>query len=227
MVVLRLRLILKLGITALLLVAKTITGTAQPPVILDKPIVFDEERLRLTREYLQEHYGIATDTPSIVPQMIVVHWTAYPTLKRSYEAFYAPTLSSDRPNIRQASQLNVSVPYLIDRDGTIYQLMPDTLMARHVIGLNHCAIGIENVGDGRAHPLTSAQLEANEQLIRYLFKRHPIEYVIGHHEYRRFIGHPLWKELDPTYLTDKDDPGDAFMRQLRKRLSDLPLQPLP
>lgn len=211
----------------LLLSGPLYPGCAQSLQIVDKPIVFDEERVRLTLEYMEEHYGMTPDTPAIDPRMIVVHWTAYPTLARSFEAFYAPTLSASRPTIRQASRLNVSVPYLIDRDGTIYQLMPDTLMARHVIGLNHCAIGIENVGDGGQYPLTDAQLAANVRLIRHLAQQYPIDYVIGHHEYRQFIGHPLWKEKDPTYLTDKDDPGAAFMIRLRERLSEVPLKEVP
>jgi len=60
-----------------------------------------------------------------------------------------------------------TVHYLIDRDGTIFQQLPDTVFARHVIGLNHCTIGVENVGGGK-DPLTKAQLKAKEQLIRYL-----------------------------------------------------------
>ncbi len=105
--------------------------------------------------------------------------------------------------------------------------MPDTLMARHVIGLNHCAIGIENVGDGQDHPLTEAQLEANVRLIRQLAEQYPIDYVIGHYEYPRFIDHPLWMEKDPDYLTEKDDPGDAFMDRLRVLLSDIPFKEVP
>ncbi len=35
---------------------------------------------------------------------------------------------------------------MVDRDGTRYRLMPETYMARHVIGLNYYSIGIENVG---------------------------------------------------------------------------------
>lgn len=178
-------------------------------------------------EYMQDHYGMNPETPMIDPRMIVVHWTAIPTLEASFEAFYEPTLPASRATIGKASPLNVSVPYLIDRDGTIYQLMPDTLFARHVIGLNHTAIGIENVGDGDQYPLTEAQLDSNEKLIRYLMDKYPVEYVIGHHEYQQFIGHPLWKEKDAAYLTEKDDPGDAFMAQLRDRLSDLTMKPLP
>ena len=205
----------------------SLLATGQPLPMVDQPIVFDEERTELTLSYLKTHYGIETGKPTIVPRMIVVHWTAYSTCEKSFQAFDPPTLADTRPNIARASQLNVSVPYLVDRDGTIYRLMPDTIMARHVIGLNHCAIGIENVGDGKDAPLTEAQLQANAQLIRHLADQYPIEYLIGHHEYQRFVGHDLWKEKDPTYLTEKDDPGDNFMTQLRLRLPDLLLKGAP
>jgi hypothetical protein len=170
---------------------------------------------------------MSPDAPTIDPKIIVVHWTAIPTLQASYEAFYEPRLPASRATIGKASPLNVSVPYLIDRDGTIFQLMPDTLFARHVIGLNHCAIGIENVGDGGEHPLTEAQFIANVQLIKQLLTKYNIQYVIGHHEYQRFIGHSLWKEKDANYLTKKSDPGDGFMQRVRSELSDFNLLPLP
>lgn len=191
------------------------------------PIVYDDERTQLSLDYMQEHYGMSPATPTIEPKMIVVHWTAIPTLEASYQAFYEPALPTSRATIGQASPLNVSVPYLIDRDGTVYELMTDTLFARHVIGLNHCAIGIENVGDGNEYPLTEAQFRANLQLIRQLLTKYDIDYVIGHHEYQHFIGHPLWKELDANYLTEKDDPGDEFMERLRSELSGFNLLPIP
>lgn len=58
---------------------------------------------------------------------------------------------------------------MVDRDGSIYQLMPEKWMARHVIGLNHYAIGIENVGgiNGK-DDLTDAQARANAFLVCYL-----------------------------------------------------------
>ncbi len=206
----------------LLVLSQYFSAIGQSLAMVDRPIVFDEERIALTRAYLKAHYDIEAEEPTIVPRMIVVHWTAYNTLEKSFQAFYPATLADTRPNIAQASRLNVSVPYLIDRDGTIYQLMPDTIMARHVIGLNHCAIGIENVGSQSA-PLTEAQLQANARLINHLTAQYAIEYLIGHHEYRQFIGHKLWKETDPAYLTEKDDPGEEFMKQLRQLLPE-PLQ---
>ena len=197
------------------------TVPAQSLHVVDKPIVFDGERTRLSLEYMKEHYGMTPSSPVITPRMVVVHWTVYPTLEQSYQAFYPPVLPASRAGIQRAGALNVSSQYMIDRAGTIYRLMPDTVMARHVIGLNHCAIGIENVGDGGQHALTEAQFAANVRLIKALAERYPIDYLIGHHEYRKFIGHPLWKERDPTYLTEKDDPGDAFMTRLRNSLSGI------
>ena len=195
--------------------------------IIERPILFDKERKQLSLEYMKEHYEMSPEAPVIEPQMIVLHWTTIPTFAGSFEAFFPTHLPSSREKIASAGALNVSVPYLIDRDGSIYQLMPDTLFARHVIGLNHCAIGVENVGDGDEHPLTEAQLEANVYLVHYLASKYDIDYVIGHHEYKKFIGHPLWKEKDPNYLTDKSDPGDEFMQKVRSQLTDLDLKPLP
>lgn len=195
--------------------------------IIQKPIIFDEERKALSLAYMKEHYEMTPEQPIIIPKMIVIHWTAIPTLEGSFEAFYEPRLPVSRTDIKSASALNVSVPYLIDQDGQIYQLMPDSLFARHVIGLNHTAIGIENVGNGDQYPLTEAQLESNIKLIKYLAKKYDIAYVIGHHEYQRFIGHPLWKEKDPSYITEKYDPGDEFMRKIRDNLQSLDLKPLP
>lgn len=125
--------------------------------IVEKPIVWDSTRIALSVEYLKQRHGIDQTQPTIQPKMVVVHWTAIPTFEKSFFAFNSSTLPNARKELQNASQLNVSAHYLIDRDGTVYHLMPDTLLARHVIGLNYCAIGIENVGDGGKNPLTKEQ----------------------------------------------------------------------
>ncbi|MDH5397954.1 MAG: N-acetylmuramoyl-L-alanine amidase [Cyclobacteriaceae bacterium] len=185
--------------------------------VIKQYVPFDEERIRLSLEYMESHYGMTPDTPSILPKVVVVHWTAIPGFEESYRAFVNTRLPESRTAIKNASMLNVSAHYLIDRQGKIFQLMPDTLFGRHVIGLNHCAIGIENVG-GREKGLNNKQFRANKWLIDQLIDKHPIEYVIGHHEYQKFIGHPLWKEMDPDYLTQKSDPGDLFMNKMHRKL---------
>ena len=188
------------------------------PKIIDRPISFDEQRIKLTLEYLASHYGIIQEYPTILPRMVVVHWTAIPTMEATFNTFNPSTLSNNRADIQSAGALNVSSQFLVDTDGTIYRLMPETTMARHVIGLNHCAIGIENVGPGADGKLTLAQLESNVILINYLQKKYPIKFVIGHYEYQNFVGHPLWLEKDAGYRTEKIDPGIEFMEALRKQI---------
>jgi len=193
--------------------------------ILEKPINWDQEREALSIKYLKDRHGLDKEHATIDPQMIVVHWTAIDNIEVTYDVFYPSTLGG-RADLTSASNLNVSSQFLIDRDGTIFRLLPDTKFARHTIGLNYLAIGIENVG-GTEFPLTKEQLKANEELIRYLKRKYPIDYVIGHHEYQLFQDTDLWKEEDPDYRTQKTDPGDTFMNKLRQNLKDLDLKPIP
>lgn len=195
--------------------------------ITDKPITFDDERKALTLQYLDEHYGLQQDEPTIVPKMIVLHWTVIPTFKESFETFDPPTLKGSRPDLNSAGNLNVSSQFMVDRDGTIYRLLPETTMARHVIGLNHCAIGVENIGGTDDLPLTEAQLKSNIWLVKYLADTYDIDYVIGHYEYTFFEGHELWLEKDDGYRTEKTDPGADFMRKVRAATKSLNFKPLP
>lgn len=195
--------------------------------IVERPITFNEERKVLTLEYLQNRYGLEQDSPEIDPKMIVLHWTVIPTFEKSFAAFDPVSLPNWRPDIKNVSGLNVSSQFMIDRDGTIYQLLPETTMARHVIGLNHCAIGVENVGGTDDLPLTKAQLKSNIWLVRYLKDKYDIDYLIGHYEYTLFENHPLWLEQDEGYRTKKTDPGIVFMNDVRKAVKDLNFKKLP
>ena len=188
--------------------------------IVDKPINFDQERIDLTLEYMRDRYGLEEDTPEINPRMIVIHWTEIPTFEDSFNAFKNPKLPQSREAISSASQLNVSSHFLVDQDGTIYRLMPENIMARHVIGLNHTAIGVENVGGTPETPLTEAQVDANIWLVNYLSDKYDIDYVIGHYEYTNFENHDLWLEQDSGYRTEKVDPGKDFMKKIRTATSD-------
>jgi N-acetyl-anhydromuramyl-L-alanine amidase AmpD len=130
-----------------------------------------------------------------------------------------------RAELARAGAVNVSAHFVVDRDGTIYQLQPATRFARHCIGLNHIAIGIENVGDGDAHPLTDAQVAADAALVRELARRYPIRRLLGHHEVMQLAarGDADYVERDPSYRNVKDDPGDRFMAAVRAQLADLAL----
>jgi len=189
--------------------------------IVQKPILFTPKRIALTKEYIKTHYELEPKTIEIDPKMVVLHWTAVMDFEKSFARLYQEELFSDRKDIANASALNVSAHFLVDRDGTIYQLMPSNWMARHVIGLNYSSIGVENVGgEGNAkEDLTPAQLEANIRLVNYLKANYPsIQKVIGHHEYQEFENSPLWLERDKNYRTKKADPGDAFMKKVRDSL---------
>ena len=195
--------------------------------IVDIPIIFDEQRMELTKEYLLNRYNLDQETPEITPKMVVLHWTAIPSLKKSFEAFNRSTLPNWRPDLENVSGLNVSSHFLVDQDGTIYRLMPETLMARHTIGLNHCAIGIENVGGTEGMPLTTAQLRSNIYLVNYLASKYDIDYVIGHQEYTLFENHSLWLEVDDGYRTEKTAPGMDFVEKVRKATKKFNFKPVP
>lgn len=141
-----------------------------PQEIHKAPIQFDKKRIELTRQYQLTHYGIDSKSIEIEPKMIVVHWTCISSLKATLRVFNPPTFPVNSPRLKELpGNLNVSSHFLVDRDGSIYQLMPEKWMARHVIGLNHYAIGIENIGGvDSKDDLTEAQTKANAFLICYL-----------------------------------------------------------
>lgn len=213
--------------TSLIVLAITLGACSSQKEIVDIPIIFDEQRIELTKEYLLKRYELDQDTPEITPKMVVLHWTAIPSLKKSFEAFNRSTLPNWRPDLVNVSGLNVSSHFLVDQDGTIYRLMPETTMARHTIGLNHCAIGIENVGGTEGLPLTKQQLKSNIYLVNYLASKYDIDYVIGHQEYTLFEGHPLWLEVDDGYRTKKTDPGMDFVEKVRKATKKFNFKPVP
>lgn len=199
---------------------------AQDAKIVDKPITWDQERTDLTLEYRKLHQGGDPKDVQIVPKAIVLHWTGGTTkFEATWDHFQQNRIEGQRSLLAKNGALNVAAQFVVDRDGTIYRLMPETSFARHCIGLNQVAIGVENVGDGSKNKLTDAQIAADIALVRYLKNKYPkIEYLIGHHEYRRMESTPLWNETITDYRTKKWDPGDDFMTKVRAQLTDLNLK---
>jgi len=186
-----------------------------------------ESRIDMSKQYIKQHYGLDAKDITIKPKIIVLHWTAVMDFEDCFKRLKGDTLYSDRGDIASAGALNVSSHFLVARDGTIFQLMPDNWMARHVIGLNYSSIGVENVGgEGNVKDdLTQAQVDANIRLVKYLKAKYPnIEYLIGHHEYRKMESSPLWLEKNDGYRTKKADPGESFMNKVRKNVKDLGLK---
>jgi len=216
-----------------LLVSQVVIATmlsAESLQIINKPIEFGSKRIEMTKSYIKQHYGMSVKDIVIEPRIILLHWTAELNFDRSFARLNPEKLLSDRKDIVKASALNVSSHYMVDRDGTIYRLMPDNWMARHVIGLNYSTIGIENIGGkgNKAEDLTPAQLKSNIALVQYLKQKYPkIEYLMGHYEYRQMEKTSLWLEKDKGYRTVKKDPGKKFMSNVRKAVKPLGLKTPP
>ena len=201
---------------------------AAPPdspgvAIVDAPMAWSAERERLTLAYRRAHSDPDAADLTIEPTVIVLHYTDGGSAKSTRAYFDTPTIEASRAELARAGKVNVSAHFVVDRDGTIYQLQPVTRFARHCIGLNHVAIGIENAGNESTFPLTAAQVDADAALIRELARTHKITRLLGHYEVMGFRTNPLYLERDPTYKNDKPDPGKAFMAKVRAKVSDLGL----
>lgn len=213
-------------ILSTLLIIISVFGCAPSFKIIDKPVSFSEERIKLTKNYIKNHYQIDADDITINPKIIVLHWTAVDIFDSCYAIFNREKLGMSRPDLQSAGQVNVSIQFLVDQEGNVFRLMPETWMARHCIGINYNSIGVENVGgENNIDNLTDAQVESNIEIVRHFVEKYPtIEYLIGHHEYKEFEGHPLWLEIDDSYRTKKYDPGDRFMNAVRNAVADLRLK---
>lgn len=194
--------------------------------IVDAPLAWSTERERLTLEYRRRHSDRDARDLTIEPHVIVLHFTGGDSVKATRDYFDQPRIEAARKTLAAGGAVNVSSHFIVDRDGTIYQLQPVTRFARHCIGLNHIAIGIENVGDGAKHPLTDAQVAADAALVRKLAGEHAITHLLGHYEVMRFRKHPYYVEREAGYLNEKDDPGAAFMTAVRAQVADLKLEGL-
>lgn len=129
--------------------------------------------------YARRHYGL--DTYRLIdPRVIVEHYTETPDFASTYNTF-AP----DVPDSELHELPNTCAHFVVDKDGTIYQLVPLSIMCRHTVGLNWTAIGIEMVGGSDSEILhRPRQLSASLALTRWLRCRFTIAIrnVIGHNE---------------------------------------------
>jgi len=200
------------------------SALADPPWIVDQLLPNNDERVALMAAYLRAHRTaspLPAEDAAVVtlrPRAIVLHWTAGPTAQSCVHTF-APARLAGRPELSRGGAVNVGAHFLVDRDGSVRRLLPETQATRHAIGLNHVAIGVENVGDGAKWPLTPAQVDANVRLIAELRARYPeITHLLGHHEVHLLRGSLLFEEADPAYTNRKPDPGPEFMAAVRARV---------
>ncbi len=188
-----------------------------PPRVVSKPIPYDAARRADMRAYARRHYGI-DDYHLRRPRVIVEHYTVTDTFQPVYDTF-AP----NQPDVELGELPGVCSHYVIDRDGTIYRLVPTTIMCRHTVGLNYTAIGIEHVGRSDAQVLGNRrQLAASLRLTRMLQGRYAIatRNVIGHNENRSSRFHR--ERVERLRAQTHADFPRAAMDVFRRRLEALP-----
>ncbi len=188
-----------------------------PARVVSKPIPYGAERRADMAAYARRHYGI-DDHRLTRPRVIVQHYTVTDSFQPVFDYF-----SVNRPDPELGELPGVCSHYVIDRDGTVYQLVPASLMCRHAVGLNWTAIGIEHVGRSDAQVMGNArQLAASLRLTRMLQGRHRIatRNVIGHNENR---SSPFHRERVARLRTQTHgDFPKAVMDGYRRRLGRLP-----
>ena len=112
--------------------------------------------------------------------MLVLHYTGMQSAEAAIERLCDPGA-------------RVSAHYLVEENGTIWRLVPETRRAFHAgvscwegeTGLNAVSLGIEIVNPGHEwgyRPFPEAQMASVERLCRDLISRHPIppHRVVGH-----------------------------------------------
>jgi N-acetylmuramoyl-L-alanine amidase len=152
---------------------------APRPHIVQRTIPFPAKRRSEMAAYAERHYGIDTWRLSH-PHVIVEHYTASESFSSAYNTF-----ASDSPDAELGELPGTCAHFVIDKDGTIYQLVRTTIMCRHTVGLNYTAIGIEHVGMSDQEILQNArQLQASIALTAWLMQQKHIALgnVIGHNE---------------------------------------------
>jgi len=164
-------------VTAAALVFAALSLVVPRPHIVQKPIPYGAQRKAEMAAYAEKHYGV--DTWRLEhPHVIVEHYTVTESFAPVYAEF-----SADVPDAELHELPGVCSQFVIDRDGTIYQLVPLGVMCRHTVGLNYTAIGIEHVGMSDAEVLHDPkQMASSLALTLWLMEKFhiPIGNVIGH-----------------------------------------------
>ncbi|HEX3834902.1 MAG TPA: peptidoglycan recognition family protein [Solirubrobacteraceae bacterium] len=188
------------------------------PKIVWTPIPFGAKRKAETVAYTRRHYGsFLTPTWRLKkPHVIVIHYT-----EASYGSTFN-TFANDVPDSELHELPATSAHFVIDTDGTIHQLVSLGTIARHTVGLNWTAIGIEHVGFSDAQVLGDRkQITASLHLVQWLRCRYGIavKNVIGHNE---SLSSPYHHEDVPSLRTQTHSDFDRHdMNIYRSRLRAL------
>jgi len=191
-------------------------GAPPRPNIVSRPIPFPSARKAETAAYSLRHYGSASWRLRS-PHVIVEHFTANDSISATWNTFAA-----DVPDPELHQLPGTCAHFVIDTDGTIYQLVPLGIRCRHTVGLNWTAIGIEDVGTSDASSRDNPrQLEASLSLTVWLMSRFRISLgdVIGHAE---SLSSPYRRErYAPWRCQTHADWSRSDMNRYRALLADL------
>ena len=157
----------------------SLAASAPKPAIVWKPIPFGPKRQAEMQAYAVKHYGIHS-WRLVYPHVIVEHYTANESFSATWNTF-----ANDAPDPELHELPGDCAHFVIDKDGTIYQLVKLTAMCRHTVGLNYTSIGIEHVGMSDSEILRDPkQLASSLKLTLWLMTTFHISLanVIGHSE---------------------------------------------
>jgi N-acetylmuramoyl-L-alanine amidase len=191
----------------------TASFAAKPPIMW-KPIPYGSTRRRQMAAYSKRHYGTWSwhlDTPHV----IIEHYTDGTSFSSVWNYMAA--------NVQHNGEYpGVCSHFIVDTDGTIYQLAPLDVRCRHAVGMNYTAIGIEHVGTSDQMVLNDRrQMHSSIRLTLWLMERFHINIgnVIGHNE---TLESPYHRELYASWrcLVHADFPHWA-MKKYRTRVREL------
>ena len=169
------------------------TTVVPKPKIVWRPIPFPVVRKQQMAAYSLRHYGQSTWRLTD-PHVIVEHYTANDSFSATWNTF-----ASDSPDPELSDLPGTCAHFVVDTDGTIYQLVDLSIRCRHTVGLNWTAIGIEHVGNSDASILDDPkQLHSSLMLTVWLMSNFHISLgdVIGHAE---SLTSPYHHELDVAW----------------------------
>jgi len=189
------------------------------PKISFDPISYSKARKRQMANYSKRHYGQREWKLEKV-KAIVLHYTAGSSYSSAWSLFDANT-----PNLGEKP--GTCAQFIVDQDGTIYQLTRLSVRCRHTIGLNHLSIGIEMVQPDLGDPNATAkailkrkkQSNAAVRLAAWLTDRYGVKLdnVIGH---GMANDSPLFLDKE-GWVNDHVDWLKPQVKDFRKRMKQL------
>lgn len=191
-------------------------ASVKGPQVVKKLIPYGPDRQNDMAAYSQRHYG-ESSSQLTAPKLIVIHYAEAGTIGSIFNTFAA-----NRPDVEYNELPGVCSHFAVANNGRIVKFVPASIRCRHVVGLNHVALGIEHTGFSDAEVLgRKPQMRASLSLTQSLRCRLqiPVKGVIGHNE---SLSNPNYLELDPDFRgRTHGDFKPASMRIYRRKLARL------